>query len=158
MVTVIITLTAVLGFIYIKRVKNQKDDIPVATNEACGAGLQDTAIYAGGNTYDNPRGNDRARSSIDTKMNEAYAMHAEAKPCIAYATSAIKPRVAYEVPTNAMTKPCAAYGICTSAVTNPRVAYATDITTEGNDAYGITLQDVAMCGKRDAHDHPNIDS
>ena len=135
MVITIVTLTTVLGLIIYMRVKNQKSDVPVATNEACGAGLQDTAVYAGEDTYDYPSMDGQTTSSIDTKINEAYATNVEAKPCTAY-------------------------GISTSAVTNPRVACATDITTERNDAYGIKLQDVAMCGEGDmyTYDYPNMDS
>ena len=103
----------------------------MATNEAYGTGLQDTAVYTRGDTYNYPSVDDQATSSIDTKKNEAYATNAEVKPCIAYATSA-------------ETKPC--------------VAYATNVTTKRNDAYGKnSMQDVVMC-RGDIYDYPTMDS
>ena len=131
MVVIIVLLTAVLCFVICRHVKNQKNDVPMATNEACGTGLQDTAMYTEGDTYDYPSIDDQATDSIDTKKNEAYATNAEAKPCMAYATSA-------------ETKPC--------------VAYTTNVTTERNDAYGIKLQDVVMCREGDTYDYPTMDS
>ena len=113
------------------RVKNQKNDVPMATNEAYGTGLQDTAMYTEGDTYDYLSIDDHATSSTDIKKNEAYATNAEAKPCIAYDTSA-------------ETKPC--------------VAYATNIITGRNDAYGVKLQDVVICREGDTYDYPNMDS
>ena len=86
MMIMIVTLAAVLG--YITCVKNQKKDIPMVTNEAYGTGLQDTAaVFVEGDTYDYPSMDDQAKSSIDTKINEAYATNAETKPCVAYATN-----------------------------------------------------------------------
>ena len=130
MVITIIILAAVLGFI--TRVKKQKKDIPMVTNEAYGTGLQDTAaVFVEEDTYDYPSMDDQAKSSIDTKINEAYATNAETKPCIAYATSA-------------EAKPC--------------VTYATNISTERNDAYGIKPQGAAMCREGDTYDYPTMDS
>ena len=131
MVVIIVILTPVLCFVIYTRVKNQKNDVPMATNEAYVPGLQDTAAYTQGDTYDYPCIDDQATSSINTKKNEAYAMNAEVKPCIAYAT-------------RAETKPC--------------LAYATNITTERNDAYAINLQDVVMCREGDTYDYPTMDS
>ena len=126
---IIITLPVVLCLA--RCMKNHKNSIAMATNKAYGTGLQDTAVYTEGDTYDYPSIDDHATSSIDTKKNEAYATNAEAKPCMAYATSA-------EI------KPC--------------VAYATNVTTERNDAYGINLQNVVMYREGDTYDYPTVDS
>ena len=128
MVIIIVILTAVLGFIIVY--KKQKKEVSMATNQAYGTALQDTAVNTEGDTYDYPSTDNQAKSSIDTKMNEAYATNAEAKPCIAYGTST-------EV------RPCVAYG--TSDEVRPCVAYATNISAERNAAYGVNLQDVVTC-------------
>ena len=101
------------------------------TNQAYGTALHDTAVNTEGNTYDYPSMENQPKSSIDTKINEAYATNAEAKPCIAYGASA-------EV------RPC--------------VAYATNISAERNAAYGVKLQDVVTCTEGDAYDYPTMDS
>ena len=122
-VAIIITLAVVFGFV--RHMKNQKNEVPMATNEAYGTGLQDMITYTEGDTYDYPSVNDQAKSFIDTKINEAYATNAEAKPCIAYATGV-------------ETKPC--------------VAYATNIIADRNDTYDIKLRDVAMQREGDTYD------
>ena len=100
----------------------------MATNQAYGTALHNIAMNTEGNTYDYPSMDNQAKSSIDTKMNEAYATNTKANPCVAYGTSA-------EV------KPC--------------VAYATNISAERNAAYGVKLQDVVT---GDAYDYPTMDS
>ena len=129
MVIIIVILTAVLGFTIVY--KKQKKEVPMATNQAYGTALHNTVMNTEGDTYDYPSMDNQAKSSIDTKMNEAYATNAEAKPCVAYGTSA-------EV------RPC--------------VAYATNISAERNAAYGVNLQDVIRCREGDAYDYPTMDS
>ena len=129
MVIIIIILTAVLGFIIVY--KKQKKEVPMATNQAYGTALYDTAVNTEGDTYDYPSMDNQATSSIDTKINKAYATNAEAKPCIAYGASA-------EV------RPC--------------VAYATNISAERNAAYGVKLQDVVTCTEGGAYDYPTMES
>ena len=89
MVVTIITLTLALGFV--KCMKDHKNEVSMATNEAYGTELQDKTVYMEGDTYDYPSMDDQAKSSINTKQNEAYATSAEAKRCVAYAILLLKP-------------------------------------------------------------------
>ena len=129
MVITVVILTEVLSFIIIY--KKQKKEVSTVTNMAYGTALHNTAVNTEGDTYDYPSMDNQTKSSIDTKINEAYATNAEVKPCIAYGTSA-------------EARPC--------------VAYATNITTERNVAYGIQLHDVVTCREGDAYDYPTMDS
>ena len=114
MVIIIVILTAVLGFIIIY--KKQKKEVPMTTNQAYGTALHDTAVNTEGDTYDYPSMDNQAKSSIDTMMNVAYAINAEARPCVAYGT-------------NITTERNAAYGIKLHDVVMSREGDAYDYPT-----------------------------
>ena len=109
LVAIIITLALVLGFAVFMKI--HKNKVPMVTNEACGTRRKDTVVNMERIGYDYPSIDDQAIKSIDTTQNKTYAINAEAKPC---------------------------------------VAYATNISTEGNDSYGINLQG-------NTYDYPTMD-